>query len=280
MKRSAGRQTRKLVQTLKCGYYVRVKFQECRTYWFALFATLCLCAPSALAQNKFIRLRNETIAIHPSASVPTARSPTQNEQPASGLFLIQFSGPLQSAWVEELRGHHVELLRYVPEDAFVARFERSELRQVRALPFVQWIGPYRPEHKVLPSLRQPGGERSAAGLLPVRVLFSPLASPAELAQARALMRGEIRESGSRFGAVLRGTVSARGLDQLAESPAVLWIEPERKMKLMDEVSSRIVGGDGGEHSTHTNCMVTTDGVTVAVADSGLYLGDGARCTRT
>jgi hypothetical protein len=261
-----------LVQTFKCGYYVEVKFQKCRASLWAFFAIFCVCALPVTAQHKFIRLRNELIQTPPARDL---RLLNENQPSASGLFLIQFTGPSEVAWRQELRQHGVELLRYVPDDAFVARMERTDLRIIRALPFVRWIGSYRPEHKVFQALRQPGGGRAAQALLPVRVMFSPVAGPAELAQARALLRGQLRESRTWTGVIMRGVVTATGLDQLAQSSAVLWIEPERKMKLLDEVSSRIVGGDGGEHSTHTQQYgYDGRGVTVAVADSGLYLGEG------
>src|SRR5262245_23818558 len=124
--------------------------------------TFWICATSLMAQDKPIRLRNQTIQTPPPR--PPSRAETQAEEPASGLFLIQFTGPVQTAWTEELRGRGVELLRYVPEDAFVARFERTGLGPVRALSFVRWIGPYRTEHKVLPSLRQAGAQKQAGEL--------------------------------------------------------------------------------------------------------------------
>ena len=66
----------------------------------------------------------------------------------SGLFLIQFTGRFDPAWREVLAAQRVELIRFVPEDAFVARLRGVRLEDLRMLPFVQWVGEFRPEHKI------------------------------------------------------------------------------------------------------------------------------------
>src|SRR5438093_1675365 len=86
------------------------------------------------AENRLIRLRNETIIPPPKL---TSSIQTLAAGPAtSGLFLVQFNGPLQPAWREQLRSMRVELLRYVPDDAFVARFDSVGPSQLNSLSFV------------------------------------------------------------------------------------------------------------------------------------------------
>src|SRR6185503_6496128 len=68
------------------------------------------------------------------------------------------------------------------------------------------------------------------------------------------------------------------LNALAASDAVLWIEPGPKMRLNDEESSKIVGGDDNERTTPTVTQqlgFDGTGVSVAVADSGLDTGEAA-----
>ena len=132
-------------------------------------AAVCLLmgAVSVFAQDKVIRLRNQPISTYPK---PAAKlQPQVVESPVSGLFLVQFNDRLQPGWREELRQMRVELVRYVPDDAFIARFDAVSLGQVTRLSFVRWAGPYLPEHKIDSRLRT--GERSK-----VRVLLSPAAS--------------------------------------------------------------------------------------------------------
>jgi hypothetical protein len=233
------------------------------------------------ADTKLIRLRSENITTAPPVRAGAVQ-PQADTAPVSGLFLVQFEDRLEAAWRDQLRASRVELLRYVPEDAFVAHLDRVRLSQLKALPFVRWVGEYRPEHKVHASLRAPanlGGAPAAPG---VSLLLSPLATPAERAAAQQAFASVQDSQRTRFGTIVRGRVKAGRLEALAASAGVLWIEPAAKMKLNDEVASRIVGGDGPEGSNRTAMQelgFTGRGVIVDVADSGLNNGDAATMHR-
>lgn len=235
------------------------------------------------AATKPIRLHNETITPDQPAGQADAAA---SQKPADGLFLIQFSGVIPPAARSQLQSLGVELLQYVPEDAFVARFENVRPGQVRQLGFVRWVGPYHPEHKIHRALTHsttgatnaprsaPTSSLSMPDTFDVAVLVSPRATPAERAQTRLFFSQLRQESTNRFGGVLRGRISREQLTPLARSGAVLWIEPAPAMRLFDEVSSRIVGGDGPPGQTLVQSLgYTGAGVTVAVADSGLDSGD-------
>src|SRR6266516_4665484 len=235
-------------------------------------AGICLLmggAVSVFAQDKVIRLRNQAISAPTKAAL--ALQSQAVEPPASGLFLVQFIDRLQPTWREQLLQMRVELVRYVPDDTFIARFDSASPLQVNRLPFVRWIGPYRPDYKIDSRLRT--GVRS-----PVRVLLSPAASPKDQAIIRRSLRMSGRETKLRFGNILKGEVTPAQLATLARSDAVLWIEPESKPKLVDEISSKIVGGDDGAAGTRTVTQqlgFDGSGVKVAVADTGLNNGDAA-----
>ena len=72
------------------------------------------------AEAKSIRLRNEIIV--PESARGAALATTQDNA-TSGLFLIQFVASPPAEWRRELESLGVKLLRYVPEDAFVAEFD-------------------------------------------------------------------------------------------------------------------------------------------------------------
>jgi len=236
---------------------------------------------TAAGQIKQIRLRAETITTTPAVKLaPAARFQAQGlsaQTPASGLFLVQFENPLQSSEQAELRALGVELLKYVPEDAFVARFNNVSAAKVGGLSYVRWVGPYRPDDKI-----HPGLSAAARGPLPlnqlvtVNVLTSPDVTPAEIAGVRSLLSSVQHESRLRQGTILRGTLDPARLPALAQSSSVLWIERAPRRKLVDEFASKIVGGNDGNAGTPT---VTQQlgfggaGVTVCVADTGLDTGN-------
>src|SRR5205085_4433060 len=144
----------------------------------------------ALAQDKVIRLRNETIVTPPKAAV--ALEARRAESAATGLFLVQFNDRFQPAWREELRRMRVELVRYVPDDAFVARFDGASPGQVKRLSYVRWVGPYRPEHKIESRLKTIARSQ-------VRVQLAPAASVKQRAMGLRALRPLARETQLRFG---------------------------------------------------------------------------------
>ena len=238
-----------------------------------LVALGCFQIFAAHAQTKSIKLRNEGISTPPKSQRAADAQRKGGDRAGSGLFVIQFEGRMQPEWREQLHGMGVELLRYVPEDAFVARFDDVQSGQVEALDFVRWVGEYRPEHKVHEKVRE-RAKTKATEPLAVSVLLAPKAKEADVAEVRRGFSNAQPEARSRFGTVLRGTIAPGQLQKLAESSAVLWIEPAPRFKLNDEVASKIVAGDAGPGRTLAQEFgYDGRGVTVAVADSGLDSGD-------
>ena len=250
-------------------------------YCILLAAGLLLCHFIAAGQTKQIRLRNETITTTPSAKMaPAVRFQAQGlsaQNPASGLFLVQFENPLSPAERAELRTQGVELLKYVPDDAFVARFNNVSAAKIGGLSYVRWVGPFRPDHKIHPGLSAAVRAASPSNhLVAVNILLSPDAKSTEVAGVRSLLASVQHESRLRQGTILRGTLNPTNLPALAQSGSVLWIERAPKRKLVDELASKIVGGDDGNTGTPTLTQqegFTGAGVTVCVADTGLDTGN-------
>jgi hypothetical protein len=231
------------------------------------------CMLSAVAAHgapqKPIRLRNQVVTAISPGLIPSSAN-----APATGLFLIQFRESLKPEWREQLRLRGVNLLRYVPDDAFVARFVNVHVNEVQALGFVQFIGEYRAEHKVNRRLREHSNALPSGDTSEIAILLAPGANDADAAQAKAHFNQFHQETKLRSGRILRGFVTPAQLDALAASDQVLWIEPSPKMKLNDEVSSKIVAGDGGPNLLAAQALgFDGSGVKVAVADSGLNNGD-------
>lgn len=230
---------------------------------FLLFLTLS-------TEAKTIRLRNEVIA----TDVPTrlALAPADG----SSLNLVQFDTPPDAEQRERLRAAGVELLQYVPEDAYIARLTGSAPSTVRTFPGVHWVGPYRPEHKIHSAVLAKTKSLAVGESLGLTVLLAPGIDAGALRATRGLLAQLTQESTTRAGTVLRGKASPAQLDALLRSDAVLWVEPEPAMRLFDEVASKIVAGDGGPNKLYTQSLgYDGSGVTVAVADSGLDTGEAA-----
>jgi subtilisin family serine protease len=248
--------------------------RACRLGGLLLLLTL-----PGTTQAKPIRLRAETI-LPESPTNLLAKAAAQSaaaQARASGLFLIQLEGTATPAQQAELHSLGVELLKYVPEDAFIARVKNLPLGKVMALSYVHWVGPYRPDYKIHPRLAAaakaaPQGKQTLA----VTVLLSPGVTSAEVARARALFASVAHESLLRQGTFVRGELPAANLEVLSQLDFVLWVERAPRRKLVDEAASKIVGGDDGRIDTPTVTQqlgFAGAGVTICVADTGLDTGN-------
>ncbi len=116
----------------------------------AICGFLTLDRPTA--QAKPIRLRNEVILTESSAQSAAKAASALLQSPVSGLVLVQVAGAMTPGWKAELHSEGVELLKYVPDDAFITKFNNVSPDRIRALGFVRWVEPYRSDHKIHPRL--------------------------------------------------------------------------------------------------------------------------------
>lgn len=254
-------------------------FPVCARRISSLLLACALGLASANAAEKPIRLRNERIT--PSPTERASARTTVSAAPAAaltGLQLIQFESAPTPEQRQVLAALGVDLISYVPDDAFIADADSVPPGKLRALPFIRWFGPLKAEHKIHGKLtRQLAAQNAKAETeLPVSVLLAPRARLNDAAAARGQFSRIIGQTELRQGTILRGGIPSSKLQQLADSPAVLWIEPAPQMKLQDEIATKIVAGDDGNAGTLASVHqlgFTGAGVTVAVADSGLDSGD-------
>ena len=73
-------------------------------------------------QAKPIHLRNELISTEASAAGAVQAKSALPQPPVSGLVLVQVDGAMTPSRQAELRSLGVELLKYVPDDAFITKF--------------------------------------------------------------------------------------------------------------------------------------------------------------
>ena len=238
--------------------------------------SLILLLGGLMLEAKTIRLRNEIIET-PSGTNQVVLPKASAQAKVSGLFLIQFNGALSPVQRAELKRTGVDLIKYVPDDAFVAKFNNVTAGQVAALAYVHWIGAYQSGYKIHPRLAAAMSEAAKTNRpVAISVLLSPTVTAAEITGLRVLFASVQQESHLRQGTILRGELAPQQLDALTQASAVLWVEAAPKRKLVDEAAAKLVGGDDGKVATPTVTQqmgYNGAGVTVCVADTGLDSGD-------
>ncbi|HYU05610.1 MAG TPA: hypothetical protein VEM77_00315, partial [Thermoplasmata archaeon] len=66
----------------------------------------------------------------------------------TGLYLVQFIGPVKTGWVDDLKASGARLYNYVPNFAFIVSMDSWTAQVVARLPSVQWVGIYQPAYRI------------------------------------------------------------------------------------------------------------------------------------
>ena len=211
--------------------------------------------PIRLQAGTFVPAAGESLAISPDLAL--AEVPVGSD----GYYIVQFNGPTQEAWKDQVIGMGGELLAYLPENAFKVRMNPALAARVAGLRTVAWVGVFQPAYKISPSIDQ-----NARNLLQVRVESG---ADAEQAAAAVAAGGAVvlaRDNDLMLVAAEPGQVT--GIAQVVD---VAWIEqfiiPE---KHNDSGAGVIVGTNIANANGY-------DGSTqiAAVADTGIGGGTAA-----
>lgn len=201
-------------------------------------------------------------------------------------YIMQFGGIAKDEWLESIRDSGVEILQYVPHQAFFVYGDGNAIRKIAGHSRVRWVGDYTSEHK------QPAetdsfarAAESATAVFDVAVF-----SRADLDQVAAKLVGTVNSRivaqskiPNNFFNILRVEMSPAEIDRVAAIPDVLRIDPYVEAVKEDERAAQIVSGNFSSttvlNAPGYNPLVQFGadgtGVTVMVSDDGISIpGDG------
>jgi len=73
----------------------------------------------------------------------------------ASLHLVQFAGPIKPNWIEELEATGVEIINYIPNNAYLVFGQEQQLARLSdwaaRTEYVQWDGEYKSEYKIDPA---------------------------------------------------------------------------------------------------------------------------------
>jgi len=190
-----------------------------------------------------------------SVTTQSASPRPSSTSSASPLRLIQFVGPVKSDWLKALRASGLELIAYVPNNAYLVRgtdaATASLMRLASREQFVQWEGPFAGEYKIHPRLMemmrdQPDAPVNVAVQIAREVNTKNMASTNDVKAAKRLASRVLLDAYSVMNFTnLRLTVNAGRIAELAALPNVVNIEAWNAPQLFDERSAQIVAGQYG-----------------------------------
>jgi serine protease AprX len=175
-----------------------------------------------------------------------------------GYYIVQFDGPVQAVWKDQVRGLGADVLDYIPDFAFKVRMNPAQAARVENLGSVAWVGLYHSAYKLSPDLKRDG-----TGLYRVRI---ERGADAGLTIA-AIVQSGAQVLGSQGNLLVVGADAAQ-LEAMARVLDVAWIE---NLVLREKHNEYGAGVIMGANVANANGYDGSSQI-AAVADTGL--GDG------
>ena len=135
----------------------------------------------------------------------------------TGVYLVQFSGPVQERWVNELWKAGAVVYSYIPYHSYTVRMDEKTKAKVQAMSQVVWVGAYHPAYKVAES-----NLLNATGQGSVVMMLYPDADIEAAAKKVQGLGGVIKEKTvSRIAKVIRADLDLSKVRDLANLPEVM-----------------------------------------------------------
>ncbi|MGR6919776.1 S8 family serine peptidase [[Actinomadura] parvosata] len=179
--------------------------------------------------------------------------------------LVQVEGLLTGPRRAELTGMGVEIVEYVPDDAYLCRYRAADLGALRALPYVRWAGHYHAALKIEPAV--PGGLPGAAPPLPpgpVEVVFHEGVDPAAPGLSERLAAWTPRVGAHKA----RMTLTGDAIRELATWDEVRLIRRVPRYGPVNNVARVVLNAD----VRVADATYQGEGQVIGVADTGLDKG--------
>lgn len=203
------------------------------------------------------------------------------------LQLVQFDGPIQPEWVEQLRAAGYRIVDFVPDNTYIVYGGAGARQKLRAgLPHVNWQGAFLPSDKINPRARaETIAQRRLAAAdygqwIAVQLVRDSAANGETLAMIASL--GSVRSVATNEVLGFVNVIAALPADQLealATRPDVLNINTYEFPKRRGERQGQIVAGNlnvAGSQPTgpgYLNWLTNTIGFSQAQFDSSGFIVD-------
>jgi hypothetical protein len=157
------------------------------------------------------------------------------------LHLVQLFGPPTPDAVESLKKTGVELVSYVPNNAYLVWATPQSIRRIRALRdrFTQWDGPFHPAFKLDPAVAL-----DSDSLVRVSIEMLDADSEQSIAQIRSASLKTLMPEFAAAGTIhIKAVVHSSKLAHIARLAPVISIETWPEIRLDDERANQIVAGE-------------------------------------
>ena len=154
--------------------------------------------------------------------------------PGKRLHLLHFAGPIQPAWRQALRNLDLQIVDYIPQNAYLVYGTAAALAKIRPFPLLQWDGAYLADYKTNRFDHLEAGDPLAIQLV---------SDPAVNEETLRLLEGPVQSRHVMHYLNVFARVPRAGLAVLAGRSDVLSIRPLRQPKKLCERQDQIVAGN-------------------------------------
>ncbi len=176
-----------------------------------------------------------------------AQARTAGYNPASGLYIVQFIGPIQDGWLRTLESTGADVITYISNNAYVVRCDARAAALVSRMKdeqsFVQWVGDYEPAFKLSPEMHTARALGDTAFVKVTVQVLDGQEGDQQVFNLRRFSRQLISQARVLKYRNLTVVIPASQLTQLAASDGVFAIEEAGERVLKDEAQGQIVAGN-------------------------------------
>lgn len=201
-------------------------------------------------------------------------------------YIVQFGGIVKDEWLDSLREIGVEVLQYVPNQAFFVYADGAAISKLSIHSKIRWIGRYVAERKLSPELESfMANVKGDSAMFDVAVFGR--ANLKEVSDKISnLIRGKILTEiklPNNFFNVVRIEANLSDVSEIAKIPDVVRIDQYEKPQIEDERAAQIVAGNytsptvllPAGYNPLTQFGVNGQNVTISVVDDGVNIpGNG------
>jgi Subtilase family/Viral BACON domain len=176
-----------------------------------------------------------------------AEARARGYNPGSGLYIVQFVGPIKDEWLNTLKSTRADVVSYVSNNAYVVRCDARSAALVSRMqdeqPFVQWVGDYHAAYKLEPEVAAARAKGDSSFVqVTVQVLDGPYSDEVAV-KLRNNSRQFISETRVMNYRNITAVIPASQLTELANDDGVFAIEPATQRRRLDEAQGQIVAGN-------------------------------------
>lgn len=202
---------------------------------------------------------------HGEPSMPLDLHLDAYQEREQGYYIVQFTDVILPEWKTALKEDKIEILGYIPNNAFLVRMTESQRAKVIEYDHVQWCGIFQPAYRIAPWM--PSQQQGEIDLI---VITFPEGALAKITHELESLRGEvISVDENDFGGTIRVRSDLGAVWEIAKINGVMWIEPWMDPELLNDVAREIMSVEGRVWNTYG--LFGSDQI-VAVADTGLDVG--------